>query len=86
MEIASVNLACGYYNQHTPKEILNLKELQAVIDFLQDEELIKELSSRQFKIEPPVWKFDKESVDYYDKIYRMYIDYYKTFDKGGNIW
>ena len=89
LEIASVNLACGYYDQHTTKERLNLKELQAVIDFLQDEELIKELSSRQYKIEPPVWKFyydldyeiEKKPVDYYDEIYRMYVAYYKTFDK-----
>jgi hypothetical protein len=52
LAIASVNLACGYYDQHTPKESLNLKELQAVIDFLKDETLIKELSARQYKVEP----------------------------------
>jgi len=89
LSIASVNLACGYYNQHTKKENLNLKELQKVIDFLKDEELIRELSVRQYKTEAPIWKWDydldyemeKEPVDYYDEIYRMYVAYYKTFDK-----
>jgi len=71
-------LACGYYNQHTKKESLNLKELQTVIDFLKDEELIKELSLRKYKTE-------KEPVDYYEQIYRMHLDYYRTFEKGGKI-
>jgi len=51
LAIASVNLACGYYDQHTPMESLNLKELQAVIDFLKDPTLIKDLSARQYKVE-----------------------------------
>jgi len=51
LSIASVNLACGYYDQHTPMESLNLKELQTVIDFLKDPTLIKELSARQYKVE-----------------------------------
>jgi len=87
LSIASVNLACGYYDQHTKKESLNLKELQAVIDFLKDETLIKELSERQYKIEPNTWLWEydydiyREPKDYYEEIYRMYIDYYRTFDK-----
>jgi hypothetical protein len=47
--IASVNLACGYYDQHTPRESLNLKELQVVIDLLKDPSLIQEVSKRQFR-------------------------------------
>ena len=59
LSIASINLACGYYDQHTPMESLNLKELQTVIDFLKDETLIKDLSARQYKIEPmQVWYDD----------------------------
>jgi hypothetical protein len=89
LSIASVNLACGYYDQHTKKESLNLKELQAVIDFLKDEELIKELTAKQYKTEPKKWLWDydlepdvyRQPVDYYEEIYRMYRDYYGTFDK-----
>ena len=49
LSIASVNLACGYYEQHTSKESLNLKELQVVIDLLKDQSLIQEVSKRQFR-------------------------------------
>jgi len=83
LAIASVNLACGYYNQHTKKESLNLKELQDVIDFLKDPTLIEELSARQYKTEQiHDWYNDIEEhpIDYYSEIYRMYIDYYRTFN------
>jgi len=49
--IASVNLACGYYEQHTSEEYLNIKELQTVIDLLSDTSFIEDVSRRQFKIE-----------------------------------
>jgi len=87
LSIASVNLACGYYDQHTTKESLNLKELQAVIDFLKDETLIKELSARQYKTEPmQVWYNDFGSEDGYDNIEDEPIDYYKMIYKLYKGW
>ncbi|MFP3256982.1 MAG: hypothetical protein RXO36_04220 [Candidatus Nanopusillus acidilobi] len=80
--IASVNLACGYYDQHTPIESLNLKELQAVIDFLKDETLIKELSARQYKTEPMQLWYDEFGIDEgYDDMLDETIDYYYDFYK-----
>ena len=49
LSIASVNLACGYYNPHGDEEYLNIKELQVVIDLLKDPSLIQEVSKRQFR-------------------------------------
>jgi hypothetical protein len=87
--IASVNLACGYYDQHTPMESLNLKELQAVIDFLKDETLIRDLSARQYKIEAmQVW-YDEFGIDEgYDDIEEPtdYYDFYKKFYKLYKGW
>jgi len=87
LSIASVNLACGYYDQHTTKESLNLKELQAVIDFLKDETLIKELSARQYKVEPMHdWYDDVVIEDGYNDIEEKPIDYYKMIYKLYKGW
>jgi len=95
LSIASVNLACGYYNQHTPTESLNLKELQAVIDFLKNEPLIRDLSVRQYKVEPTqLWyndfgidelDIDKEYDDIQDESYDYY-DFYKKFYRLYKGW
>lgn len=87
LTIASVNLACGYYDQHTIKESLNLKELQAVIDFLKDETLIKELSARQYKIEQMHdWYDDFGIEDGHDDVEDKPIDYYKMIYKLYKGW
>ena len=87
LAIASVNLACGYYDQHTPMESLNLKELQAVIDFLKDPTLIKDLSARQYKVElMQVCHDDFDIEDGYDNIEAKPIDYYKMIYKLYKGW
>jgi len=99
LSIASVNLACGYYDQHTPIESLNLKELQAVIDFLKDPTLINDLSIRQYKVEPMQFWFDDFGVDEFgieeghsehdDDILEKpddYYDFHKNFYKLYKRW
>jgi len=89
--IASVNLACGYYDQHTPIESLNLKELQTVIEFLKDPTLIEELTARQYKAEPmPLW-YDEFGIDgghedMLDEPIDDYYDFYKKFHRLYKDW
>jgi len=95
LSIASVNLACGYYNQHTPTESLNLKELQAVIEFLKDPLLINDLSARQYRVEPMKLWYDEFSIDeldidegqddILDESYDYY-DFYKKFYRLYKGW
>jgi len=94
--IASVNLACGYYNQHTPTESLNLKELQSVIDFLKSKSLIEELSARQYKAEPMRLWYDEFGIDEFgmeegyedmlDEPIDDYYDFYKKFHRLYKGW
>jgi len=87
LSIASVNLACGYYDQHTPIESLNLKELQAVIDFLKDGTLIRDLSTRQYKIESMQLWYDDFGIDEFgieerhEDILEESTDYYDFYKK-----
>ena len=71
LDIASVNLSCGYYNAHSKNEYLKLNEMQATIDkvinILNDSENVP-----QFKFEEVVKKYTK-----YSKYNYLYDSYYE---------
>jgi hypothetical protein len=73
-EIPSVNIACGYYNQHTKKEFLVLDELQFTIDRLS--EMLEEPINKRYKPKKTVrnnywdyryWRDDFSSENYFGK-------------------
>ena len=69
-DVASVNLSCGYYNQHTLKEYVVFEEMEETINkvtlMLDDEENIKDK-----------YDYQEEKYSYSNKWYNdIYDDYY----------
>lgn len=73
LDVASVNISCGYYNQHTTKEYVVLEEMEATID-----KVIKLLEK-----ENEVTKFDYQEL-FYNYGYKNY--YGNQYGGGFRDW
>lgn len=73
LDVASVNISCGYYNQHTTKEYVVLEEMEATI-----EKVIKLLEK-----ENEVTKFDYQEL-FYNYGYKNY--YGNQYGGGFRDW
>lgn len=73
LDVASVNISCGYYNQHTTKEYVVLEEMEATID------KVIELLKKENEVE----KFDYQEL-FYNYGYKNY--YGNQYGGGFHDW
>ena len=72
--IASVNLSCGYYNEHTTKEYVIFEEMLNTIDVV--EKLLEDKDCKQYAYIPAKHTYTYNNRYYLDETW--YKDYYKT--------
>ena len=66
--VACINLSVGYYNEHTPKETINITAMNRTLTILKD--MVDELTSKPFLIE----NFMIYNELYQSKLYNYYGD------------
>lgn len=70
--LACVNLSVGYYNEHTPKETINVTAMNRTLKTLKD--MVKELSSKPFFV---------DDTTLYKSLYRSEL-YYSYWDNNSD--
>lgn len=77
--IAAVNLSCGYYNQHTQHEYVNVSEMERNIE--RGKRIIRK-PCEKFEYIEAVHNYGKYSFGGYEKYYSSYYDKYDRYDYG----
>lgn len=73
--VACINLSVGYYNEHTPKETINITAMNRTLTILKD--MVDELTSKPFLI---------ENFMIYNELYQSKLYYYGDDDDLYNYY
>ena len=85
LELSGLNISCGYYNEHTPKECTNIKELENCLNFIYN--IIITLNDAVYPLEIPDSIIDTHYDMYMeDDAYLAELEKkYLTYDVGKEI-
>lgn len=86
-KVASVNISCGYYNQHTKDEFVILEEMEYSIGIVI--KMIKDAlkNKKQFEYKERVYTYSRyDGYDYYDGVWAKYLRISDNKDEDYTLW